>query len=85
MHDVIFTTIIGQEVVREVQKRQFTDADLDELSKQEMWDSLDSAPSIKTIVRRTVSFFKRRKSAERRERQNTSGANAQSTQCAPQG
>lgn len=85
MQHYIFASLASQEMAREVRKSQFPETDPDELWKHEMWDSLDSVPSYKKIFHRVVSLFRRRKATEQQDRHNSAKAQAQSTQCAPQG
>lgn len=85
MHDFLISNLASQEMAREVRKSQFPEVDPDELWKHEMWDSLDSAPSFRKIIHRAASLFRRRKATKQHDRRNSAKAQAQSTQCAPQG
>lgn len=84
MNDPILTIVLMQEVERVTRKQHFGAQDPDELYKQEMWDSLDSAPSFKALFHRIASFVTRRNSTFGREQGAKAQATAQSTQCAPQ-
>ena len=85
MHDFITTNLAVQEMARETRKHQFGNLDSDELYKNEMWDSLDSAPGFKALFSSIVSWVSRRKRASSESRKVSAKVEAQSTQCAPQG
>lgn len=85
MHEPFFTAILSQEIARKTRKHQFGDQDPDELYKNEMWDSLDSFPSFRTVVSRLVAFVTRRKPATSQLQGDQVKSSAQSTQCVPQG
>lgn len=85
MQHFIFASLASQEMAREIRKSQFPEGDPDELWKAEMWDSLDSAPSFRKIIQRIASLFRRRRAIKQHDMHNPAKAQAQSTQCAPQG
>lgn len=79
MHEVFHTHVLGQEIARETRKQQFGRLDPDELHKYEVWDSLDSTPTMKDLFISIRSWFRSRKSTAKPE---SKGA---STVCGPSG
>lgn len=84
MHEPFFTTILSQEIARETRRHQFGNLDPDELYRDEMWDSLDSAPSLKMLFHRVTSFIGRRLPSASHKRGEQTESPAQPTHCAPQ-